>query len=245
MHGVALALHTAIGAAALLSYWTAALARKGGRLHRGAGRVYLWGMAGILLSALPLALAYFGEGQALTGVFFLYLMILVGTNLVQAPRAVRLKQDFAAYRSGAYPLIAWLLIGAGMATAAAGQILGSGRGPALMAAFGLVGAFRGYNMLRLRRAAQPQPGWWLREHYMAMIGNGVATHIAFLSIGLVKLFPGGIGQYLVDLNLSWFGPLATGLAAIAWLNRRYRNRFAARRQAVVSPLPALAERGPG
>jgi hypothetical protein len=52
-----------------------------------------------------------------------------------------------------------------------------------------------------------------------MIGNGVATHIAFMQIGLMRLFP-ELGSTMIQ-HLAWFGPLAVGIAAGFWLDRRY------------------------
>jgi len=235
MHGIVLALHIAVGAVALLSFWTAALARKGSPTHRLAGRIYLLAMSGILVTALPLALAYFGRGQALLGVFFLYLILLVGGSVVVAPRAIRLKQDFEAFRGGIYPLLAWTLLAAGAATSA----IGLWAAQTLLLAFGLVGALRSAYMLRLRRLPGPPPGWWLREHFTAMIANGVATHIAFLGIGLARVLP----PRILELHLSWFIPLAAGLSAIIWLSRRHRRRFAGRPAALVPQ--AAASSAPG
>ena len=234
MHGIVLSLHIAVGAVALLGFWIAALARKGGALHRGAGRIYLWAMYGILLSAVPLALAYFGRGRPLQGLFFLYLVVLVGSSVVIAPRAVRLKQDFKAFRQGIYPRLAYAQLAAGMLLSVAGLLAGQ----MLLAVFGLVGVGRSAQMLRLRRVTSPPPGWWLREHFIAMIANGIATHIAFLSIGLAQVLP----PRLLQLNLSWFVPLAVGLSAMVWLSARQRRRFAGRsgataRAATASPAP--------
>ena len=52
-----------------------------------------------------------------------------------------------------------------------------------------------------------------------MIGNGVATHIAFLSIGLPKLLPMLSGPVLQ--NLAWLGPLMLSIIAGIYLNRKY------------------------
>lgn len=227
MHGMVLALHVAVGAVALLGFWTAALAPKGRPLHRLAGRIYLWAMGGILLTALPLALSYFGRGQALPGVFFLYLEVLVGASVVVGPRAVRLKQDFAAYSSGIYPVLAWAQLGSGLAVAA----IGLWAGQVLLTVFGLVGVGRSVQMLLQRGAASPAPGWWLREHFTAMIANGIATHIAFLGIGLMRILPADLAAKMADLHLSWFAPLAVGFGAITWLRVRHRRRFARRRPA--------------
>lgn len=244
MHATVLMVHGAIGALALLSYWIAAFARKGSPLHRAAGRVYLATMAAILLTAVPLSLAFFGRGEPVFGAFFLYLLVLVGTSVVLAPRAVRLKRDFAAYRDGIYPWLAWLQLGAGVLAAA----LGLWARQPLLPVFAAVGVVRSLLMLRLRRNAPPA-GWWLREHFTAMIGNGVATHVAFLNIGLQRLLPAPLGTLLRDSHLAWFGPLALAIAAGAWLNIRHRRRFGGRGRnaGMAPPLPAqgaAAGRGP-
>ena len=61
-----------------------------------------------------------------------------------------------------------------------------------------------------------------------MLGNGVATHIAFLAIGLPKLLPAVDGATLQ--YMAWFGPLAVALVAKAIIDRRWRPvpRIAAR-----------------
>jgi hypothetical protein len=224
MHATALFIHGLIGAVALAAFWTAALARKGSRPHRLAGRLYTWTMSGILVSALPLVWAVFQRGDALGGAFFGYLLVLVGTGVVSGPRAVRLKQDFAGYRGGVYPWLAWLQLGSGLAVALAGARAGN----SLLPVFGGVGVALSLRMLRLRGLAQPPPGWWLREHFTAMLGNGIASHIAFLSIGLMRLLPQELALRLQQAHLAWFAPLAVGVSAIAWLTVRHRRRFAGR-----------------
>jgi hypothetical protein len=229
MQSLVLAVHAATGAVALGSFWTAAAARKGGPVHRTSGRIYLSAMALILLTAVPLALAFLGRGQPVAGVFFLYLLVLVGTSVIVAPRAIRRKQDFAAFRGGLYPWLAWLQLAAGAGVVAAGLWA---RQP-LLAVFGSVGVVLSIRMLRLRRRSMPAPGWWLREHFTAMIGNGVATHIAFLSIGLIGLLPADLGQRMQQLQIAWFGPLVVSVIAGFWLNLRHRRRFGGRGQAAL------------
>lgn len=235
MHGTVLLLHVGIGAAALAGFWLAALARKGSPLHRFAGRAYQWAMAGILLTAPLLALDYFRRGETLWGVFFLYLVVLVGSSVAIGTRAIRLKQDFAAFRGGLYRPLAWTQLGSGALVIA----LGAGGGQVLLAVFGLVGVLRAVPMLRQPRTSTPAPGWWLREHFTAMIANGIATHIAFLGIGLMRILPPPLGEQVRQLHLAWFAPLAIGLGAILVLRTRHARRFAGRpRPAASAATPA-------
>ena len=77
-------------------------------------------------------------------------------------------------------------------------------------------------MWRNLRRATPAVGWWLKEHYGAMIGNGVGTHIAFLAIGLSRVLPKDYAN-AVQL-LAWFGPLSLAVIATLVLNRRHPRR---------------------
>ena len=59
----------------------------------------------------------------------------------------------------------------------------------------------------------------MRQHLRAMLGNGVATHIAFLSIGLPRLLP--MLQGPVFQNLAWLAPLGVAAVAGVYLGRKY------------------------
>jgi hypothetical protein len=92
----------------------------------------------------------------------------------------------------------------------------------ILAGFSLIGLLGGRSMLRFAKQAPADPRWWLREHFGAMLGNGVATHIAFLSIGLPKLLPSLAGP--VMHNVAWLGPLAIAVVARVLLNRKYMGK---------------------
>jgi hypothetical protein len=115
-------------------------------------------------------------------------------------------------------------------------------GIAILAVFGGVGAFVGLGALRSRRRARTDPKWWLKEHYGAMIGNGVATHIAFFGVGLRNALP-GVDPALLQ-NFAWFTPLAASLVAGWWLDRKYGGapRKPAVPVATASPRPDGADR---
>jgi hypothetical protein len=104
--------------------------------------------------------------------------------------------------------------------------IGIGIGDALLYLFCWVGVFIGASMLQRQRQLPQAPNWWLREHYGAMIGNGVATHIAFLGIGLRGVI-GAIGWPWLSL-VPWLAPLAFAIAATLYFNRRYAPRPAVR-----------------
>jgi hypothetical protein len=212
--------HIAAGSVALLTFWTAAVARKGSPLHKGVGKAYLIAMLGILASALPMAMVFISRGRIGIGVFFAYLVVITGTSVWLAWRSIRMKRDVRGYHDRRYLLVGWANVIAGLAVFA----IGLDRGSALLMGFCWVGVFIGIGMIRQARNLPTAPNWWLREHYGAMLGNGVATHVAFLGVGL-NGFLASFGIAWLQL-LPWFGPLAVALVAGVYLDRRYGSRKA-------------------
>lgn len=210
--------HIAAGSLALLTFWIAAFARKGSALHVRVGQVYLGAMLGVVLSALPMAAVFFARGKPGIGTFLLYLVVLTGTSIWLARRAIRRKRDVQGYHDRRYRLVGWANLVAGAASLAVGLKLGS----TLLGGFSFVGIAIGIGMLRQARRLPDARNWWLKEHYGAMLGNGVATHVAFLGIGMRTVIA-SFDQAWMQL-VPWFGPLAVALVAGVILDRRYGAR---------------------
>jgi hypothetical protein len=224
-YDVLLGLHITTGTVALLGFWTAGLARKGGPVHRRAGRVYLSAMLLVVGTALPMAIMHLVAGRTAVGVFLAYLVVITGTAMWLSWRAIRLKRDAGAFFSRAYATVGALNLASGLAVFALGVAIGH----PLLTGFSWVGILLGAGMLRSFRSTRrtmPTGNWWLREHYGAMLGNGVATHIAFLSIGMRPVLQ-ALDSPLAHL-LPWVLPLLVAGGVSVWLDRRYgRPRAAA------------------
>lgn len=212
-------LHIGLGAVALGGFWGAGLSRKGGALHRRAGQAFLLAMAGILVTGLPMAGYALHRGHPVTAAFLGYLLVITATGVWAGWRAIADKRDVRAYTGPVFVALAALSLASGAAMLA----LGLAKGQPLPIGFSAIGLGIGASMLRKRRnrdALAARPRWWMVEHYNAMIGNGVAVHIAFLGIGLPRLLPMLSGAALQQL--AWFAPLALAIAAKLWADRRWR-----------------------
>jgi len=224
LYPILVAAHASVGVIALATFWSAAALRKGSALHRRAGQGYLLAMLAIIATAIPMVGFQVQQGRTVTAAFLGYLVIITATGVWGAWRAIRDKHDVDRYTGPVYQALAWLCLASGLMVLALGLRVGA----PLLIGFSAVGLFAGQDMLRKRRhrarlAAQPR--WWLAEHYGAMLGNGVATHVAFLSIGLPRLLPGIDGTALH--YLGWFAPLGVAVVAKVMLDRRWKPRPAA------------------
>jgi hypothetical protein len=209
-------LHAGLGVVALLSFWTAALAQKGSRPHKLAGKVYVLVMIGLLIAAVPLSALAFAHKSVVFGLFLFYLLVITGTALWRAWTAVRRKRDFAAYTNTSFKRLGWLNIGAGAAVLG----IGAAATQPVLLGFSAVGILAGRGMLVLAERGPPHARWWMAEHIGAVLGCGVATHIAFLLIGLPRLLPAGWnGPTLI--TLSWLTPLVVSAIARNLLGKKY------------------------
>ena len=210
-------VHILGGTIALATFWTAATLRKGSGPHIGVGRSYLIAMCVVMVSAIPLAVAAFRAGTPVFGTFLLYLVVITGTACWTAWRAIRDKRQPTRYAGTIYQALAWVNIVAGAGV----LLLGIAYGIVILMALSLVGLISGPVMLRFARQGPDNTRWWLREHYLGIIGGGVATHIAFLSLGLTRFVPAEHAQTIQ--YIAWFGPLTAAVAARMWLNRKYET----------------------
>jgi hypothetical protein len=227
-------LHGLIGVVALVSFWTAGLAAKGRPVHRAAGKIYLLAMVAMIVSALPLSWRVATHTHWAAGVFLFYLEVIVSTSVWASWRALRDKRDWAAYTGRVYHTLSWLNVASGLAVLLVGLFVTT-QMRAIFVGFSMVGLLGGAAMLRFARKRPDNPKWWLEEHFGAMIGNGVATHIAFLSIGLPKALPMLAGPVLQ--NIAWLGPLTVAVIARVLLNRKYRPKAVAK-NSTVDPVTA-------
>lgn len=226
-------LHVTAGTLALVTFWVAAVLRKGSPNHRLAGRAYLLAMAAVLVSGVPLVVQRVLLGHPVAAMFLGYLLVIVGTTVWLAWRAIRDRHDPARYLGRVHRALAVANPLAGLA------VLGIGlrHGQPLLIGFAFIGLLTGIDMWRRRRLIPAQPRWWMEEHYRAMVGNGAATHVAFLAIGLPRLLPDLGGSAL--FYAAWFAPVVLAFVARAWLDRRYR--VAARPASAATPRePAAA-----
>ena len=230
---IIVAFHGSVGVLALLTFWAAAFVRKGSPLHRRVGQAYLLAMLGIIATALPMAAYKLDQGQPVIAAFLGYLVVITATGVWSAWRAIRDKHDVVRYTGLVYFAFAWLSLLSGVGVFALGYQVGS---PLLMG-FSAIGLFSGQDMLRKRRNRErfgAQPRWWLVEHYSAMLGNGIATHIAFLAIGLPRLLPAVDGTALH--YVGWFAPLVVAVIAKVLIDRRWKPKPKA-----AAPVPAAKD----
>ncbi len=218
-------MHAGVGVVALSTFWLSGLTRKGSAVHKASGKLYLLAMAFILISATVMIVMFSIRPKPpgdtflnYLAVFLGYLVVITSNSVWCSWRAIRDKRDWPRYTGNVYKALMVLNGLSGLAVASIG-LFGGTQMALIFTAFSLIGITGAVRMWRFARQPPTDPRWWLKQHFSAMIGNGVATHIAFLSIGLPKLMPQLSGPVLQ--NMAWLGPLTISIIAGVYLKRKY------------------------
>ena len=236
-----LVLHIVCGTVALVAFWGAAALRKGSPRHRLVGKAFLLAMCGILASGGPLALHFLLRGKPQAAAFLAYLLVITAQAMWMAWHAIRDKRDWRAmvarpgYRG---LLLLCALAGAGVLA------MGIALGQSLFMGFSLIGIALAWQMRQFARRGPRHANWHVVQHYQAILGCGIATHVAFLSIAMRPLWAWlaahtAVPEMLVHL-FPWFAPVAVAMAAGAWLDRRYARPL---RSSATDATAVLARQG--
>lgn len=211
--------HIAVGTIVLVSFWGAALARKGSARHRRFGRVYVGAMAVLLAATLVLATGSALAGHPMRAVFNVYVSLISVASVWMAWSSIAYRADFARYRGWPYKLICFALGGYGLFLLAMVPSMGIPARMAMVTAFSVLGlSIAGAMAWRLVRGAD-HARWWLSEHLTAMGINFAATHASFSILALSTVLPALKEPWTrTAILVAW---MSSALVVRLWAGRRF------------------------
>jgi hypothetical protein len=206
MYKILLSIHIAAGFTALSSAAVAVATPKGARWHVNAGRVFVIGMAGVFLTALPMTLIKPNLFLLLIAIFSLYLAVsgwLRARNRSGIPTAVEWITAVAMV------LAAVAMGGRGIAMCSAGHSMGI-----VLLVFGGIGGLLAVRDLTSLRAHRYQGNVRIAAHVGRMLGGTIAAVTAFAVVNIrvepafiVWLAPTGV---LTPLIVYWVARVRRG-----------------------------------
>ncbi len=229
-----LAVHVGAGIVALTSFWGAVVTRKGGPRHRYWGRVFsasiyvacfqALGM-GVLSVIWPLAmhtqLTDVALYRGLLGWMMIYLGLLTLSMTRYGLQMIANKRRHDANRHWSMVVIQIAVLITGINCFVHGIIL---RQP-LMILVSILGFATTMTYLWYIFRSVPGAADYIPEHLKAMVATGIAAYTAFLSVGLIEMFP-----HLAFNPIIWAAPSAVGMTLIIHFLRRYPKRAAAKQE---------------
>ena len=178
-------IHTMIGVIVLTSFWVTAFSKKGGRVHRFSGKIYLAGILVIIVSVIPMIVLAFQQkynGQAI-GLAFLSVMTFVAAWI--ASQSIARKHEIDTYRNKTFVALALALSLFGLLV----LVLNILHWSFLYIFFACTGLTLAGSMWLIVFKKEVRPGWHLAQHLNGVALLFAATHGSFLRFGLTKLIP--------------------------------------------------------
>jgi hypothetical protein len=222
-----LAVHVGAGAVALTSFWGAVATRKGGTAHRRWGAVFARAIyaasfmalgMGLLSLRWPLAMHPGLTDEPLYRGLFGWMMLYLGLLTMSMTRyglkMVANRRDHPANRHWTMVALQVAVLVAAVNCAVHGVILHQ----PLMIGVSIIGF--GTTLTYLWYIFRPDPGRtdYIPEHLKAMVATGIAAYTAFLSVGLVEMFP----EHAFNPAI-WALPTIAGMAIIIYFLRLQRG----------------------
>jgi uncharacterized membrane protein len=222
MHDLLLAPHIVAGVLALASMIVPLVARKGGRVHRRAGWVFVIAMTGVSVTAFALAIWRFTMADAqhpnahAIGFFLFYVATLTAAGVSSGVRALRFKTRTAPHRNAWDLGISAANVAMGFATLVYGVV----DHRMLFIAFSFVGLISGAGQLRYWLRAPTTPRHWWLAHMGGMLGSCIAALTALVVVNAARF---GSRTFATAI---WIAVPTLGIPAIFAWTAYYRRRFA-------------------
>ena len=226
--------HVATGFVGLAAFWVPVFARKGGRTHVQAGRIYTYCAYVVTVSAVTASAGrvvfYQFQGAGIAerpdlygfAVLLGYLGVVTFATVRQAIRVVATRKAPETLRTPVHEALAWASIAGSIAVVAVALRAWSDVSPILLG-MSPIGLFIGRGMLRLMHNPRAQHMGWFYSHLGSMLGGGIAFHTAFIVFGAQRVWAYEIaGPFAV---VPWLLPTVVGIPAIVVWTRYYRRKF--------------------
>ena len=238
---VLLLVHIATGFVGLAAFWIPVFARKGGRVHVRAGRIFTYCAYVVTLSAVTASAGRIVSFQVQgigfadrpdvygSALFLGYLGMVTFATVRQAMRVVATRRAPETLRTPVHEALGWASIAGSVAVIAFALGVWSDSSPILLG-LSPIGLFTGSSMLRLMRNPGAQHMGWFYSHLGSMLGGGIAFHTAFIVFGAQRVWAYELAGPLAIV--PWILPTVVGIPAIVVWTRYYRRKF--------GPAPAAA-----
>jgi uncharacterized membrane protein len=234
-----LRIHALVGSTALVSFWVAALARKGRSVHLAAGRIYLLSMCAVLLTTAPIILHFYYQGDVQRALTLVYLFFVTLSAMIFLFFSIRKKGSLAAYRNHLYKVYSLFMIVFGLFIFSLGLQNPLLVKKLLLFGFSSIGLVIGLSMAQLAWTRTVDQRWWLQQHLNGAMVAFAATHASFLGLGLRKMIPALSGDWMHTLTQI----SVIGLAYVLriYLGRRMLGRISIRQSNSAQPSAIAVE----
>lgn len=241
LHAALRGIHIGSGVLGMILFWAAALSRKGGRIHRQTGKLFVALTYLVVFTAFisccwnlidPYSFtgrAELTEGNRRALRFFALLLLGLAMFTCSAAafgiRCARSRLNNGVILDTGLRLVLLTLAACGLCLTTIGMIdaLSADRYPRSWALVGLgfLSLLFAKSDYIFAKTPPDDPKEILRKHIGSMIGCGIAYHTAFLITGADRFLDGYLTGYAQ--LIPWILPTLIGLPVAAWVTRKHTS----------------------
>ena len=220
LSSIVLTIHIIAGFSSLLLFWIPAFTKKGGINHVKMGKIYMWLMWTVVITAALLSIKSFYVGRIEAAVFLGFLTFITANPLWKGIAILNHKKGLPKSFQTTHLMFELLIFISGVLLLSYGIYLKGQGGAILMIIFGILGVSNLGSIIKLIKNP-PQKMDWFMEHMKDMITSGIAAYTAFFAFGGRTLL-GDIftGYWMV---IPWVAPTIIGVFAMKYLEKYYQK----------------------
>ena len=213
-------IHVFAGFTSLLLFWIPVFTKKGGINHVRLGKIYIWLMWIVVVTAAMLSVKNIYVGHLEMAAFLGFLTFITANPLWKGIAILNYKKGISATFQRMHLLFELMIFITGALLLGYGVYLqGQGAG-VLMIIFGLLGVSSLGGILKMIKNP-PQKMDWFMEHVKDMITTGIAAYTAFFAFGgrtyLGEIFT---GYWMI---IPWVAPTFLGVLAMKYWEKSYNK----------------------
>lgn len=211
--------HIAVGSISLVLFWIPVIVKKGGKIHNKVGRIYVWSMWLVVITAAVLCIINLFRGRYISAGFLGFLVFLTGQPLWYAISVLKYKKALPDHMVRSRRIVNLILFFGGIGLVVWSLILQLQNMAMLLLIFGLLGVITSGEFLIQKKSKIQAEHNWLVEHLSGMIVTGIAGYTAFFAFGGGTFF-GAIfsGQWMA---IPWILPTVIGV----YIMRRMKKKM--------------------
>jgi len=214
LKSIILIIHIAAGTISLITFWIPVLVKKGGDLHIKVGKIYVYLMWVVVITAVLLSLINLYDGKYIMAAFLGFLSVITGHPLWYGMIILKHKKVVIPAVQRINTILNWILFLGGAGLLIWSLILKVQGQAILLLIFGIIGMSSAAPLIfRPQKEAN-----WLAEHIQGLLGTGIAAYTAFFAFGGSR-FLGHIftNQLIV---IPWILPTIIGVFGIKYYKKK-------------------------
>lgn len=211
-----LSTHVIAGFLSLIIFWIPIFTKKGGNIHVKVGKVYVFLMWFVVISAGMLSVENLLQGSYLQAAFLGFLTLITSNPLWYGIATLKHKKGMSAAYKNAHLVFNSVIVLSGILLLLYGCTM-IGQGPDMMLFFfgvlGITNSKEVYNHFKKPTTKED----WYKQHYSGMVITAIAAYTAFAVFGGNQLLAGKLPGYL--MALPWILPTIIGTGILVYMGR--------------------------